>query len=383
VNPKKKFWLFKQSQHFCAVPWNHFEVWSNGDIRTCSKGLAFGNINETSIEDILNSNEIKSIKNDLLADKLNKNCHGCHKLTTPGEHYDLRNHYNPMFKSFDIDYENTQAFELHGIDLHWNNTCNFKCVYCNPLQSSLIAEEQKIPVSRSSTQNINKIIEMIVKNQYVMKEIYFSGGEPLLIKHNATLLAQIENKELPLRVNSNISVANDNNPVFDEIKKFKNVLWTVSAESTNERFNYIRNGGDWNSFINNLENIKKLGHKIRLNSVFFIGSLATIFDNIEYFIVNHNVTDITINQLSGHSYLRPRNAGSELKEKTLARLEKLLASGLVTPQSNSYYNILRCQRELQLPVDNDTGYIKYFDQLDQLRNTNWRKVFSKVEQYFV
>ena len=379
MNPKKKFWLFKQSQHFCAVPWNHFEVWSNGDIRTCSKGLAFGNINETSIEDILNSNEIKSIKNDLLADKLNKNCHGCHKLTTPGEHYDLRNHYNPMFKSFDIDYENTQAFELHGIDLHWNNTCNFKCVYCNPLQSSLIAEEQKIPVSRSSTQNINKIIEMIVKNQYVMKEIYFSGGEPLLIKHNATLLAQIENKELPLRVNSNISVANDNNPVFDEIKKFKNVLWTVSAESTNERFNYIRNGGDWNSFINNLENIKKLGHKIRLNSVFFIGSLATIFDNIEYFIVNHNVTDITINQLSGHSYLRPRNAGSELKEKTLARLEKLLASGLVTPQSNSYYNILRCQRELQLPVDNDTGYIKYFDQLDQLRNTNWRKIFSELD----
>lgn len=379
MNPKKKFWLFKQSQHFCAVPWNHLEVWTNGNIRTCSKGSAFGNINETSIEDILNSNEIKSIKDDLLADKLNKNCYGCHKLTTPGEHYDLRNHYNPMFKSFDIDYENTQAFELHGIDLHWNNTCNFKCVYCNPLQSSLIAEEQKIPVSRSSTQNINKIIEMIVKNQYVMKEIYFSGGEPLLIKHNATLLAQIENKELPLRVNSNISVANDNNPVFDEIKKFKNVLWTVSAESTNERFNYIRNGGDWNGFINNLENIKKLGHKIRLNSVFFIGSLATIFDNIEYFIVNHNVTDITINQLSEHSYLRPRNAGSELKEKTLARLEKLLASGLVTPQSNSYYNILRCQRELQLPVDNDTGYIKYFDQLDQLRNTNWRKIFSELD----
>jgi organic radical activating enzyme len=379
VNPKKKFWLFKQSQHFCAVPWNHFEVWSTGAIKTCSKGLAFGNINETNIEDILTSDKIQSIKDDLLADKLNKNCHGCHKLTMPGKHYDLRNHYNPMFKSFDIDYENTQAFELHGIDLHWNNTCNFKCVYCNPLQSSLIAEEQKIPVRKSSTENINKIIKMIVKNQYVMKEIYFSGGEPLLIKHNATLLAQIENKELPLRVNSNVSVANNNNPVFNEIKKFKNVLWTVSAEANNERFNYIRNGGNWNEFIDNLENIKKLGHNIRLNSVFFIGSLATIFDNIEYFIVNHNVTDITINQLDGHSYLRPRNAGSELKERTLARLEKLLASGLVTPQSNSYYNILRCRTELQLPVDDDTGYIKYFDQLDQLRTTNWRNIFSELD----
>ena len=379
MNPKKKFWLFKQSEHFCAVPWNHFEVWSTGDIKTCSKGIPFGNINQTPLEEILNNPWIGSLKQDLLADKLTSNCNGCHRLTTADEHYDLRNHYNPMFKSFDIDYENTQAFELHGIDLHWNNTCNFKCVYCNPSQSSLIAEEQKIPVRKSSIENINKIIEMIVKNQYVMKEIYFSGGEPLLIKHNATLLAQIENKELPLRINSNISVANDNNPVFAEIKKFKNVLWTVSAEANDERFNYIRNGGNWNGFINNLENIKKLGHNIRLNSVFFIGSLATIFDNIEYFIVNHNVTDITINQLDGHSYLRPRNAGPELKERTLARLKKLLASGLVTPQSNSYYNILRCQTELQLPVEDDIGYIEYFDQLDQLRNTNWRNIFSELD----
>lgn len=378
MDPKKKFWLFKQSQHFCAVPWNHFEVWPTGDIRTCSKGQFFGNINETSIENILNSNKVRSIKDDLLADKLNKNCNGCHKLTIPGEHYDLRNHYNPMFKSFDIDYENTQAFELHGIDLHWNNTCNFKCVYCNPLQSSLIAEEQKIPVRKSSTENIDKIIEMIVKNQYVMKEIYLSGGEPLLIKHNATLLAQIKNKELPLRINSNISVANDNNAVFAEIKKFKNVLWTVSSEANGERFSYIRNGGTWTGFTKHLENIKKLGHNIRLNSVFFIGSLATIFDNIEYFIVNHDVTDITINQLDGHSYLRSRNAGAELKEKTLIRLEKLLASGLVTPKTNSYYNILRCQTELQLPAEDTTGYVKYFDQLDRLRNTNWRDIFSEL-----
>lgn len=378
MDPRKKFWLFKQSQHFCAVPWNHFEVWSTGDIRTCSKGSSFGNINETSIEDILNSNKIKSIKDDLLADKFNTNCSGCHKLTTQGKHYDLRNHYNPMFKSFDIDYENTQAFELHGIDLHWNNTCNFKCVYCNPGQSSLIAEEQKLPVRKSSTENINKIIEMIVKNQYIMKEIYFSGGEPLLIKYNATLLAQIKNKELPLRINSNISVANDSNAVFAEIKKFKNVLWTVSAEATGERFSYIRNGGTWTGFTDNLENIKKLGHNIRLNSVFFIGSLSTIFDNIEYFIVNHNVTDITINQLAGHSYLRARNAGPDLKERTLARLEKLLASGLVPPESNSYYNILRCQKELQLPADDKTGYVTYFDQLDRLRNTSWRNIFNEL-----
>jgi organic radical activating enzyme len=380
MNPKKKFWLFRQSEYFCSVPWNHMEVFSNGDIKTCSKGKLLGNINQNSIDQILNDVPIRSIKQDLLDNLPSDNCTGCHQLTTKNAHYDLRNHYNPMFKSFDVDYTDIKSFELHGIDLHWNNTCNFKCVYCNPLQSSSIADEQKIIVEKNNTENIDLIISMIVKNQHQMKEIYFSGGEPLLIKHNAKLLSQIENKNLPLRINSNISVATDNNPVFSEIKKFNNVLWTVSSESSNERFNYIRNGGNWEIFLNNLNNIKNLGQNIRLNSVFFVGSLSSIFDNIEYFITEHNVSDITINQLSGHEYLLARNAPEKLKMQTLDRLNKLVDSSLIEFQSNLYYNILRCKKELNLPINDHHGYIEYFDNLDRIRNTNWRKIFVELVQ---
>ena len=378
VDPKKKFFFFKQAQHFCSVPWNHYEIFSNGNIKTCSKGKPLGNINQDSIDNILNSNLLISIKQDLLEDKLNENCTGCHRLTTDGEHFDLRNHYNPMFKTFDIDYTNTRAFELHGIDLHWNNTCNFKCVYCNPYQSSLIAEEQKITLKKPKPENIDAVIDMIVKNQYDMKEIYLSGGEPLLIKYNAKLLAQIENKDLSLRINSNISVATDSNAVFAEVKKFNNVLWTISAEASGNRFNYIRNGGDWNIFLKNLATIKQLNHGIRLNAVFFIGSLASIFDTIEYFTVTHNITDITVNQLDMHPYLLVRNAPEEVKMAALARLQELLNSNLIVDKSNSYYNILRCQKELNLPVEDSAGYIEYFNHLDQLRGTNWQEVFTEL-----
>jgi organic radical activating enzyme len=378
MNPKKKFWLFKQTEYFCAVPWNHFEVFSDGNIKTCSKGMPVGNINQNSVEEILSSSLIQSIKQDLLDNKPTSNCTGCHKLTTANEHFDLRNHYNPMFKNFDVDYENVNEFKLHGIDLHWNNTCNFKCVYCNPLQSSLIAEEQKIVVNKTHPESVDLIIDMIVKNQYEMKEIYFSGGEPLLIKHNARLLAQINNKDLPLRINSNISVAHDNNPVFAEVKKFKNVLWTVSAESSGDRFNYTRNGGNWEIFLKNLQNIKNTGHSVRLNSVFFIGSLLSIFDNIEYFIREHQVTDITINQLSDHRGLLVRNGPEHLKTAVKNRIQQLLNSGLIEHKSNLYYNILRCNQELDCPVEDNTSYVKYFDHLDSLRGTNWRKIFTEL-----
>jgi len=32
-----------------------------------------------------------------------------------------------------------------------------------------------------------------------------------------------------------------------------------------------------------------------------------------------------------------------------------------------------------LPADDDTGYVKYFDQLDHLRNTNWLNIFSELD----
>lgn len=378
MNPKRKFFLFKQSKNFCAVPWNHFEVWSDGSIKTCNMGGPFGNINREPLEEILVSEKIVNIRRDLSTDQYNSNCYGCHYLTTKDKHFDLRNYYNPMFKGFDIDYDDLQSFELHGVDLHWDNTCNFKCVYCNADQSSSIAQEQGVAVNRSDNGNIDKIIELIVKNQYQFKEIYFSGGEPLLIKHNAKLLSKIDNTELPIRINSNISHAHDNNAVMIELKRFKNVLWTVSAESSGAQFDYTRANGDWTEFLQRLEYIKQQSVQIRLNSVFFVGSAATVFDTIGYFATHYGITDITINQLRNHPDLHVRNCPDLVKQQSRNSLHKLLDSNLIPYQSNSYYNIARCEKELDKDATEPDGYQQYFDQLDQLRKTNWRTVFPEL-----
>lgn len=378
MEPKKKFWLFKQSKHFCAVPWNHFEILSSGIVRTCSKGQPLGNINTEDLDDILASDGLKQIKQDLLADQLNNNCTGCHRLSTGNEHFDLRNHYNPMFKDASIDYEDLTAFQLNGIDLHWDNTCNFKCVYCNPYQSSLIAQEQGMPVVRNENANVDKIIKLVVDNQYHMKEIYLSGGEPLLIKNNARLLSSITNTDLPIRINSNLSMASESNAVFKELTRFKNVLWTISADSRGERFNYNRNGGDWDKFLNNVDTVAQLGHQLRINLVWFVGSIADIFETIEFFVKRYKITDITINQLHDHAYLLARNAPKDVKESARERLYKLLNSGLIKEQSNSWYNIARCERELDAELEDPDSYKEYFDQLDQRRGTDWRKVFPEL-----
>ena len=55
------------------------------------------------------------------------------------------------------------------------------------------------------------------------------------------------------------------NDMFAEIKKFKNVLWTISSDTSGDKFNYIRSGGNWNQ---TLENIKILKSKYDLNKYF-------------------------------------------------------------------------------------------------------------------
>jgi radical SAM protein with 4Fe4S-binding SPASM domain len=378
MDPKRKFFLFKQSENFCSVPWNHFHVWSDGKIKTCTHGKSFGNVNQQSLDQLLNSHELLAIKQDLLNDKPNSNCQHCHISSTKQEHFDLRNHYNPMFSSSNIDYDDLNSFKLHGIDLHWDNTCNFKCVYCNPEQSSLIAQEQGLQPNRVDNDNVDKIIELVIENQFNIKEVYFSGGEPLLVKNNEKLLSQITNENLPIRINSNISQANDCNRVLNQLKRFKNVLWTVSAESSHARFEYTRSNGNWEKFIDNLQFIKSLGHQMRLNSVFFVGSAAYLFDTLEYFITEHGIKDITINQLFNHPYLHVKHCPPEVKQMALSKLKKILASDLIEPKSNSYYNIARCEKELLKSSNDELDYQHYFDKLDSVRHSNWREIFPEL-----
>ena len=66
------------------------------------------------------------------------------------------------------------------------------------------------------------------------------GGEPFYIPHNVKLLSLLKNKEVPLRINTNMHW-NNNNKLYKILKDFKNVQLTMSADSIEEKFNYIRN----------------------------------------------------------------------------------------------------------------------------------------------
>ena len=373
MTPKEKYKLFAENKNFCVVPWTGIEINSEGEIMTCAQGKTIlGNMQDQSIDEILSSKPIKDIKKNMLSNKPDANCFRCTRRQIDDKHFTyLRDHYNKLLVKDDVNYKDIDEFRLHTIDLHWSNICNLRCIMCNPKQSSLIAKDDGVFTKPIEEQNIETIIKTVVKNQYNMREIYLSGGEPFYIPYNIELIKRIENKDIPLRINTNMQW-NKNNRLFKILKYFTNVNLTVSADAVSDKFEYIRNGASWKDFVENVEYVRQnTNFKIRMNTIFSIINADTIPDLIKHFYYKLDIQDITINLLLKPKEMDARNYPLHKKSSLTKRLENLLT--LVKSNKNLSSNIENCI--FQLNLDNEHDYNDALDHYTRKHKQDWREVF--------
>ena len=380
MDQKKKYQLFRQRKHFCTAPWNLLYVGVDGTISSCSSGGVMGNLQEHDITEILPNKKFKSLRKEILEDKITDNCRNCLKsenTSSAGEFKGLRNHYNGLGVHSSVDYTDVSQFELSALDLHWSSTCDLKCVTCWAGQSSSIAREQNKPVQHTPTNVANRVIEFVTANQSGLKEIYLSGGEPTLIKYNLKLLKQIEKRpDLIIRVNTNMQWKQDNK-IVQEILKFPNVLFTCSIDGTGEKFNYIRRGANWNRTI---ENVKFLQGQpnvdLRANTVFFVLTAQQLPEIIDYFMEEIGSVDHTINPCSmGQYHLRCRNLSSKIKSLVRENLNNTFEK--YKDNLNIAGNLKNCILELD-KEGSSVEYKEYFDNIDILQGTDWRKLYPEL-----
>ena len=273
-------------KNFCVIPWTGFELEPNGHVRNCiiSKDK-IGNIYRNNIQDILQSNT--KIKEEMLNGKYPSSCDGCflqekHRVKD-FESISSRLYYakeiGPSISTTLFDSKNN--FDLKHVDLRWSNACNQACVYCHPDYSSKWATElnKKIPHDQEQIQQVKEYVFKNVKN---LKNVYLAGGEPMLMKPNQEFLELLykENPNVNLRINTNLSKTNTR--IFEQLCKFENVHWTVSIETIEEEYEYVRYHGDWTAFLENLKVIKKLPHKISFNMLYFILNYRSLFGCVNY-----------------------------------------------------------------------------------------------------
>ena len=204
--------------------------------------------------------------------------------------------------------------------------------------------------------------------------MYLAGGEPLLMKENLELLQKI-NPDVNLRINTNLTKTDTK--VFETICGFKNVHWTVSVETLTDEFEYIRYGHKWQDFLDNLQVIKQLDHKISFNMLWFLLNYDSVFDCVDYLkdAGFHNNSFI-VGALLSPEYLNIRHLPESMLQLLKEKLQQKIDEQPGYLLEDSYRNMLYY---LDQPFEKDlAGSFRQLAAVDQRRKLDSSKIFTEL-----
>lgn len=369
------------NKKFCPMPWTGLMYNFDGTVKNCIRSAGtIGNIKNDKIQDILLGNTNTTTQQLIIDHKPVSTCHTCYDLEGDKSGFDIisdRVFYIRELKKVPTDTYRTDNFDLQTVDVRWTNLCNFSCVYCGPDFSSKWAAELDKYLDTPTSIQKQQFKNYIFENAHKLKHVYLAGGEPLLMKENEELLDLLKstNPRVNLRINTNLSKVDTG--VFDKICEFENVHWTVSVETIQEEFEYIRHGGRWIDFLDNLNTIRKLDHRISFNMLHFLLNYQSVFGCVD-FLKNlgfHNNSYI-IGALLTPLYLNIRHLPDSVLNSVRDTLQDKINQHPGYLLEDSYRNMLAY---LNTPFEKNLKQsFADLSILDQRRGLNSRDIFKEL-----
>jgi len=365
--------------YFCPIPWtglmyNGFD----GTVKNCIRSAGtIGNIKDTPIEQVVHGNTNVLIQNKIVSDVAVPSCRTCYDLEHGKKGFDIisdRKFYIRELKNVSLDTYRAGNFDLKTIDVRWTNLCNFACVYCNPEFSSRWADELDIKQQTPTQEQRANFKQYIFDRADQLEHVYLAGGEPLLMRENLELLDLLD-PDVNLRINTNLSKVDTR--VFERICEFRNVHWTVSVETTEDEFEYVRHGGRWQDFQDNLKHINSLDHKITFNMLHFLLNYQSIFGCVDLLKAQgfHN-NAFVIGALLEPEYLNIRHLPDSVLQSVKSTLETRINESPGYLLEDSYRNMLHY---IEQPFEKDfLGSMAELYTLDQRRKVDSSKIFKDL-----
>lgn len=376
MNPKD----YLTNDKFCPIPWTGFQYNSNGDVLNCIRSQRpIGNLKDKNIFEILESNT--ETKQNMLNHKEGLGCSVCYDLEKENKgNFDIisdRIFYLKELKDVPLDtYNSVNQFNLKKIDIRWSNNCNQACIYCGPNYSSKWVKELNLKIENPPKERVDQLQKYILEMIPELKHVYLAGGEPLLIKENEILLKELlkHNPNVNLRVNTNLSKTGT--PVFDLICQFKNVHWIISVDEIEEEFEYVRYGGIWSDFLENLNIIRTLDHKVSFNILHHLLNFRSVFKCISFLksLGFHNNSFI-LGPIITPDYLNIRHLPNNMLELVKSDIQSWLDKKPGFLLENGLRNMLQY---VNTPIEKNIDLcLKMITEMDARRNTNSKEVFKE------
>lgn len=275
-----------KSKVFCMLPWVHMHAFPDGRAYPCCLSDYWhpvGDLRKNTMAEVWNQDPLKTMRVNMINDQSCKECSKCYENESNGA-FSMRNDSNRNYGHLISEIEKTQKdgqhpdFKIRYWDIRFSNLCNFRCRSCGPIFSSnwyndhikLFGVKPDVlnrPMERIeyTTGNEKGMIEQMESHIPYLEQVYFAGGEPLIMKEHYYLLErlfELGKNETIIRYNTNFSeLKYKDKHVFKYWKNFKNVSVGASLDGMNKQGELIRKGTIWKEIEKNrLQMMEEVPH---------------------------------------------------------------------------------------------------------------------------
>lgn len=367
------------NEKFCKFFKNGLVYNNNNQNFTVSPCCYFAAQDKLEPNDLLEKKFVE-YKNSWLTMDVNTTCTICINQERSGIH-SYRQAANDIIKT------NSDALTMLTVAV--NKKCNLACPSCGSDSSSFWYQENirnQIPQSKEIIKLHQDDREHLITEKFLsllenqdlssLEYVKFGGGEPLMNDTHLRILKLISNPEnVVIQYTSNFSIM-PSVETFETWKKFKLIKWIASVDGLGEQFEFLRWPYQWNKFkqfkdeaIATVPSNVMFGIEHTLNplNIFY-------YDKFEEWVAQ----EFSTNRLGDPLDLNLHYASGTMG---LDKTPKILKN-IVADRYGPTHKISLLLDQMSDDPDT-TEFTTYLNRVDSWRNTNWRKVFSEVEKYFV
>jgi MoaA/NifB/PqqE/SkfB family radical SAM enzyme len=425
------------SKTFCPLPFTHMATRPNGDIRLCCTSNASGagvidskeiglvkrdgvrmNLRDHTIEEVWNSKFMCDTRKQMLNGEIPDSCQKCFTEESMGikskrywetEVWKDRVDLEHIISTVDVD--GKLPVNIPYFDLRLGNLCNLKCIMCSPHDSSSWIKDWKIQTPQYTNPILKQdqgwdrtmdytwyqkgsFIESMKNQVEHIKELYFAGGEPLLIPEHFNILKfMVESghaKNCILRYNSNGTEISDE--LLELWTHFKLVKFNFSIDAYGDKNYYIRYPSTWDSIVHNLHKLDNTPDNIVVNVACAVQVMNVLYlDELVDWKMNQNFKKVnTKNYAAGliglhlvylPSYMNIRVLPNKIKIEAAKRIHNIINKYSSVEFDRDPYGKQRWLGLIDYMNSEDwssklPALREYLDITDKTRNTNYKETFN-------
>jgi len=306
---------------FCMHPFTGLATREDGAICACCRSHPIGFIQNNTLEEIWNGDNMKRIRKQVLTGYRPTECEPCFSLEDQGvESLRLRHVlgkipesriklYPNAVSTMNSDY--TMPFEIPTMELKLINLCNLKCRMCHPMDSTSwndwsevkdfykkesnimydIVEEHKLEFKPflDKFQDNPEWWASLEKLLPYFRRIEFAGGEPLMDPQHYRILDMLApyGHRIEIKYATNLTtLGKSNRTIWEYWPKFKSVAVNVSIDGIGNSYEYIRGNASWAELINNIKQIQTISNISRIVGAVTVqvSNILVLDKIIEYFL---------------------------------------------------------------------------------------------------